>query len=150
MKLISMLVFLVLVSCSGNDSTQTEPVFLDQYNGVVWQNDIWTQSNSSEQEKYIIFNKQISAISVFYNPNKICSSTGIISIGSAIANGKVTKITNQKDFFSIDVKLDGSGVITTDSYTISANGSKMTYKFVAGQETYSTQFTRTALSNPCN
>lgn len=148
-KFISIFIILLLVSCSGNDSSSADQVFLDQYNGVVWENSIWNQANASEQDKYIVFGNNFSILGVHYSPNKSCSSTGVIKVGDYMADGKITKITNLKDFFSIEVKLD-NGAVTTDSWTVKANGTILEYKYEDGLDTYSYNYIKTNIPNPCN
>lgn len=149
-KFISIFIILLLVSCSGNDSNSADQFFLDQYKGVVWENSSWNQANASENAKYIVFNNDISILAVYYDPNKSCSSTGVIKVGDYFANGKITKITNVKDFFSIEVNLDNGNGITTDSWTVKANGTILEYKYKDGLETYSDNYTKSNISNPCN
>lgn len=149
-KFISIFIILLLVSCSGNDSSSADQVFLDQYNGVVWENSSWNQANASEKNKYIVFGSNISILAVSYDPNKSCFSTGVLKVGDYFASGKITKITNAKDFFSTEVKLDNGNGITKDSWTAKANGTILEYKYEDAVDTYSDNYTKSNISNPCN
>jgi hypothetical protein len=139
-NIIYLLLALSIVSCSSDKETVDPRMweFLDNHNGVIWENDEWVEG--SELDRHLIFNNSAAFLTiVFYENGKECTNVyegknewgEIVKINSNTANELRVSFDDYITYFS--VTNNGNKLECVDS-----DDPEGVYKY-----------TRRSIANPC-
>lgn len=154
MRKIFLLSALLIFACSSDDdSNSTAQLFLEKYDGVVWNEDIY-DSNPDYSYK-IVFTKTPPAVTFneTYMNDMDCY---VVPIGSSYTdeNGTITTsvVESTEDTIVLDFEEDYQGDIYLYRSTISVqnNENSMVVEISEGDEPATEYYSRTNLNNPCN
>jgi hypothetical protein len=150
MKKLFYLLFLAIAffGCSDDDSSESNQLFLEKWDGVVWEQDesdylsrIWF--NASPQSATSYFEK------IGFSGECYTTLFGAINSGSLIT----IEEENEDSLILFEQYDDGEGNITTDAYTVTVinNGSILSIEY-SDDIGYTETYNRTALSESeiCN
>lgn len=154
MRKIFFLSALFMLSCSGDDdSNSTAQLFLEKYDGVVWNEDIY--DSDPDYSYKIVFTKTPPAVTFneTYMNDMDCY---VVPIGSSYTdeNGTITTsvVESTEDTIVLDFEEDYFGESYSYRSTISVqnNGNSMVVETSEDGESYTEYYSRTNLNNPCN
>jgi len=153
MKKLILLCSLFIFACSSDDSNEnSNGTFLERFDGVVWQNDLFDPSdpeNPQADPVYLVFNNSEYFFSGgWFDPELECASfkEGYNDDGLGCV-GFITIDTNLSDNFKfIITDCEGdSGSVEANTFD---NGNALRLIFSDGMQEQI--FSRTNISNPCN
>lgn len=154
MRKIFFLSALFMLSCSGDDdSNSTAQLFLEKYDGVVWNEDIY--DSDPDYSYKIVFTKTPPTVTFneTYMNDVDCY---VVPIGSSYTdeNGTITTsvVESTEDTIVLDFEEDYQGDIYLYRSTISVqnNENSMVVETSEDGESYMEYYSRTNLNNPCN
>ena len=143
-----------MLSCSGDDdSNSTAQLFLEKYDGVVWNEDIY--DSDPDYSYKIVFTKTPPTVTFneTYMNDPYCY---VVPIGSSYTdeNGTITTsvVESTEDTIVLDFEEDYQGDIYLYRSTISVqnNENSMVVETSEDGESYTKYYSRTNLNNPCN
>jgi hypothetical protein len=143
-NIIYLLLALSIVSCSSDKETASlNKTFLENHNGVVWENDEWVEG--SGEVRYLIFNNSAAFLTtVFYENGKECTNV----YEGKNEWGEIVKI-NSNTAYELRVSFERN---SSDDYitrfSVTNNGNKL--ELVESHypdDVY--KFTRRSVANPC-
>lgn len=154
MRKIFFLSALFILSCSGDDdSNSTAQLFLEKYDGVVWNEDIY--DSDPDYSYKIVFTKTPPTVTFneTYMNDVDCY---VVPIGSSYTdeNGTITTsvVESTENTIVLDFEEDYQGDIYLYRSTISVqnNENSMVVETSEDGESYTEYYSRTNLNNPCN
>jgi len=147
-KIITLFTALFIFACSSDDSiNNSNGTFLERYDGVVWQNDLFDPSdpqNPQADPVYYIFYNAPQAIffnAGWYDPELECTNMNM----SYWSNYFLTISIEQNNENLLVIQDDSMGF--SANYNVTENGQKLTVS-INGLDTQT--YTRTTLTDPCN
>ncbi|MGB1349954.1 MAG: hypothetical protein ACPG6A_04735 [Flavobacteriaceae bacterium] len=150
MKKLLLLSALLVFACSsdeGNDDydNSSNQTFLERYDGVVWQNDLFDPSDPENPQAdpvyYIFYNvpQDVFFNAGWYDPELECTNMDM-----SWSNYFLTISIEENNENSLVLQDDFTGFFA--NYNVSENGQKLTVS-IDGE--VSQTFTRTTLTDPC-
>ena len=143
-----------MLSCSGDDdSNSTAQLFLEKYDGVVWNEDIY--DSDTDYSYSIVFTKTPPTVTFneTYMNDVDCY---VVPIGSSYTdeNGTITTsvVESTENTIVLDFEEDYLGESYSYRSTISVqnNENSMVVETSEDGESYTEYYSRTNLNNPCN
>ena len=146
MKKLLLLSALLIFACSSDDSSDnSNQTFLERYDGVVWQNDLFDPSDPENPQAdpvyYIFYNvpQDVFFYAGWYDPELECTNMDM-----SWSNYFLTISIEENNENSLVLQDDFTGFFA--NYNVSENGQKLTVS-IDGE--VSQTFTRTTLTDPC-
>lgn len=140
---IYIILFLSILSCNKKENNPVQnKLFLENYNGVVWENDKWFQG--SEETRYLIFSNSTTFLTaVFYQNGNMSSKTcSNIIEGKNQWNNIIKIISNSDNKFSFST----DEVIS--NFTVVNGGNSLEW-VDSDDPNFTEHYTRKNISNPC-
>ncbi|MDC0950723.1 hypothetical protein OAS02_04895 [Flavobacteriaceae bacterium] len=152
-KLIALSVLIFFACSSNDDSNSTAQLFLEKYDGVVWNEDLY--DSDPDYSYKIVFTKTPPAVTFneTYMNDMDCY---VVPIGSSYTdeNGTITTsvVESTENTIVLDFEEDYQGDIYLYRSTISVqnNENSMVVETSEDGESYTEYYSRTNLNNPCN
>ena len=152
-KLFPLLVLLIFSCSSDDDSSSTAQLFLEKYDGVVWNEDLY---NSNPDYSYnIVFTKTPPTVT-FNETYMNDMNCYVVPIGSSYTdeNGTITTsvVESTEDTIVLDFEEDYLGEIDLyrTTFYVQNNGNSMVVEISEGDEPATEYYSKTNLNNPCN
>ena len=152
-KLIALSVLIFFACSSDDDSNSTAQLFLEKYDGVVWNEDIY---NSNPDYSYkIVFTKNPPTVT--FNETYINDvDCYVVPIGSSYTdeNGTISTsvVESTEDTIVLDIDENYLGDVYSyrSSFSVQNNENSMIVETSENGESYTEYYSRTNLNNPCN
>ena len=152
-KLIALSVLIFFACSSNDDSNSTAQLFLEKYDGVVWNEDLY---NSNPDYSYnIVFTKTPPTVT-FNETYMNDMNCYVVPIGSSYTdeNGTITTsvVESTEDTIVLDFEEDYLGEIDLyrTTFYVQNNGNSMVVEISEGDEPATEYYSKTNLNNPCN
>ncbi len=152
-KLFPLLALLIFACSSDDDINLTAQLFLQKYDGVVWNEDLY---NSNPDYSYkIVFTKTPPTVT-FNETYMNDMNCYVVPIGSSYTdeNGTITTsvVESTEDTIVLDFEEDYIGEIDLyrTTFYVQNNGNSMVVEISEGDEPATEYYSKTNLNKPCN